>query len=236
VATGPPLSGLIDLPNTTTALTDGIWCFAKTIGSNLLFPTGVYGSSMVAGRTLTHEVGHYLGLRHIWGDGACATDYCDDTPAAAAQNVGAPSYPLNVGSCSNPSNAPEGEMFMNFMDYPWDPYKYMFTYDQTARMRTAMINSPFRNQLGTHTLCLDPLGHVDSNIFVSIFPNPATTELNLNLPYSNENDLSICNLLGQVLITAKNKSRIDIAHLTNGIYILTVIQGQNMYTKKFIKD
>ncbi|NDC32035.1 MAG: hypothetical protein EBZ58_14130, partial [Bacteroidetes bacterium] len=154
VSSVPPLSGLLGVPNNSTDSTDGIWCFAKVIGSNNLFPNGIYGSPLVEGRTLTHEVGHYLGLRHIWGDGPCATDYCDDTPPAAAQNTGSPtSYPLNAGSCSSPSNSPDGEMFMNFMDYSRDPYKYMFTSDQTARMQTAMINSPFRNQLGNHNLC-----------------------------------------------------------------------------------
>jgi hypothetical protein len=239
VSSVPPLSGLMGVPNNSTDSTDGIWCFAKVIGSNNLFPTGIYGSPLVEGRTLTHEVGHYLGLRHIWGDGSCATDFCDDTPPAAAQNTGVPAaYPLNVGSCSSPTNSPDGEMFMNFMDYSRDPYKYMFTTDQTIRMQTAIINSPFRNQLGNHNLCSVPLGLNDLNFnnTISIYPNPAKTELNLNAAPNDLDVVSISNLIGQIIIKSQNQNRIDISNLPNGIYIITISRGQFNQIQKFIKE
>ncbi len=80
------------------------------------------------GRTATHEVGHWINLRHIWGDGACsASDYVDDTPSASAANYGCPSHPHNT--CSS------NDMFMNYMDYVDDACMYMFSEGQKTRGR-----------------------------------------------------------------------------------------------------
>lgn len=154
-ATFPPLSTLSGLgfaPGTST--TDGFWCYAQAFGSSLVYSNGTYMAGYNRGRTCTHEIGHWVGLRHIWGDAQCATDYCADTPPARASNSGAPLYPYNAtGANSCPGNSPNGQMFMNFMDYTNDPAKYMFTTDQADRIQTAMANSPYRKFLGTHNLC-----------------------------------------------------------------------------------
>ncbi len=89
------------------------------------------------GRTLTHEIGHYFGLRHIWGDdgGTCnQDDGVDDTPRQGDQNYGCPNFPL-TDACTN--TAP-GVMFMNYMDYVNDACMYLFTTGQTDRMRNAL--------------------------------------------------------------------------------------------------
>lgn len=237
VSSVPPLSGLSGLPNNATDTTDGIWCFTKAIGSFALFPAGSYISQFIDGRTLTHETGHYLGLRHIWGDAACGDDFCDDTPPAAGQNTGTPVYPHNAGSCASPSNNPDGEMFMNFMDYTRGPVKYMFTTDQKTRAHTVMQNSPFRNQLGTHGLCSATTGfhHETIKNNIAVYPNPAKSILKID----SENaihEVIIINLPGQVLIHTENKDTVDISSLTNGIYIIIIRQGENKFTQKFIKE
>ncbi len=83
------------------------------------------------GRTATHEIGHWLDLRHIWGDddGCGGSDLVDDTPNQARRNFGSPPFP-HV-SCNN---GPNGDMFMNYMDYTDDVAMFMFTNGQSRRM------------------------------------------------------------------------------------------------------
>jgi hypothetical protein len=87
------------------------------------------------GRTATHEVGHYFNLRHIWADteDCSGSDFVADTPNAAGPNYGAPRFPTI--SCNN---GPNGDMFMNYMDYVDDRAMFLFTAQQVVRMRAAL--------------------------------------------------------------------------------------------------
>lgn len=150
-ATFPAGSTLTGIPGGTgTATTDGFWAWAKSFGSKTIYPSGTYDPTYCYGRTCTHEIGHWVGLRHIWGDANCATDYCNDTPPAQTSNFGCPTYPYNAGGCTSPSNSPNGEMTMNFMDYTDDACMYMFTVDQTARIQTAMQTGTYRSTLNSY--------------------------------------------------------------------------------------
>jgi len=252
-STLPPLSTLPGISGNGegTDSTDGIWCYTSALGSSTLFPGGIYASPNVKGRTITHEAGHYLGLRHIWGDGNCLTDYCADTPPAFTSNTGFPVYPLNPGSCSTPSNSPNGEMFMNFMDYSADPAKYMFTYDQAIRMQTAMLNSPFRNQLGTHGLCAAVLGiyNEGNNIpegyeLMQNYPNPfnPVTEIIFIIPEQTHVIIKIYNSLGEESTTVSNGVRSAGYHKVNwnapdypsGIYYYQLITEKITITRKMV--
>lgn len=88
------------------------------------------------GRTATHEVGHYLNLYHIWGGDTPTCDDSDmveDTPNQEEPNYNKPTFPTI--SCNN---GPNGDMFMNYMDYTDDDSMFMFTAQQVLRMRTAL--------------------------------------------------------------------------------------------------
>lgn len=150
-ATFPPASGSSTsgiTPNwgesnsATPTSADGVWVNYTAVGN-----TGAAAAPYNLGRTLTHESGHWLGLRHIWGDGTCLTDYCNDTPPAAAANFVncGTAYPYHSGTCTG--NSPDGEMFMNFMDYSNDCAMYMFTTDQVNRFHAALSASPLRSGL-----------------------------------------------------------------------------------------
>jgi hypothetical protein len=106
---------------------------AKTDGVVILYSAFGTRRGAVApfdkGRTATHEVGHFLGLRHIWGDrnDCSGNDFVADTPPAQQANTGKPTFPHIT--CNN---GPSGDMFMNYMDYVDDDAMFMFS---TGRSR-----------------------------------------------------------------------------------------------------
>jgi len=135
------------------ASTDGVVVANTAFGS-----TGIAQAPYDLGRTLTHEIGHWLNLRHIWGDSNCGNDLVDDTPTHQEANYGCPNYPQE--SCNN---GPDGDLFMNYMDYTNDACMYMFTTGQRTRMTSALLNS--RSSLLNSTACgLVPIdGCTDTN-------------------------------------------------------------------------
>lgn len=124
------------------------------------------------GRTATHEVGHWLNLRHIWADdgGDCTgSDQCGDTPNQGGSNFGCPSN--DPSSCNNEGYG--GDMYVNYMDYSDDVCLSMFTYHQYLRMQNA-LNGP-RNSLKNSPGCnLSVIRErpVSARLDLEVFPNP----------------------------------------------------------------
>lgn len=153
--------GGLDPTSPTTTL--NLW--ACTIGGGILgyaqFPGGslatdgvvidsnYFGLSSAAsypynlGRTASHEVGHWMNLRHIWGDASCGDDLVSDTPVHKTSNFGVPTYPY-VSTCLPAHN----EMTMNYMDYTDDRGMFMFTNGQKARMTALFVSGGARAGFG----------------------------------------------------------------------------------------
>lgn len=151
------------LDPTTPATTLNLW--ACTIGGGILgyaqFPGGslatdgvvidsfYFGLSSTAsypynlGRTASHEVGHWMNLRHIWGDATCGSDLVSDTPTHNTANYGVPVYP-HLSTCTGTPV----EMTMNYMDYTDDRGMYMFTNGQKARMSAIFVTGGARSGFG----------------------------------------------------------------------------------------
>ena len=120
---GGGILGYAQFPGGSSA-TDGVVLDSKYTGT-----TGTATYPFNLGRTATHEVGHWMNLRHIWGDATCGSDLVADTPTHNTANYGVPP----VGHRSTCSGTPL-EMYMNYMDYTDDRGMYMFSNDQKSRM------------------------------------------------------------------------------------------------------
>jgi len=141
---GGGLLGYAQFPGGASA-TDGVVILYSSIGSMNSPGTA---TPYHLGRTATHEVGHWLNLRHIWGDANCGDDLVNDTPTQQTSNSGCPSFPHVT--CSNGTN---GDMYMNYMDYTNDACMNMFTIGQTTRMNALFTTGGIRSSLSTSLGC-----------------------------------------------------------------------------------
>ena len=121
---------------------DGVLIASKVFGANSGLATkGIYN----LGRTVTHEIGHWLGLKHTWGDEICGTDYCEDTPSCASSFSG-PGCKDIYSNCLTLTGRTRN-MIENYLDYSPDACMNIFTRDQKNRMRTVFTTSPERIQI-----------------------------------------------------------------------------------------
>ena len=155
----PDQSGLGGLNETGgPASTDGVVIQYTSFGSADKGNFPIMSAPYNKGRTLAHETGHWLGLRHIWGDGNCADDFVSDTPPAASASSG-----CQVGrfSCGGTN------MVENYMDYSNDACMNIFTVGQKTRMQAVIELSPRRKSLIDANLCSPVVADVPTPNFTS---------------------------------------------------------------------
>jgi hypothetical protein len=121
-----------------SSTTDGVAIDSKYVGLS-----GTANAPYNLGRTATHEVGHWMNLRHIWGDANCGSDLVSDTPTHNDANYGVPIYP-HYSTCTGTPV----EMTMNYMDYTDDNAMYMFSTGQKSRMSAIFVSGGARASFG----------------------------------------------------------------------------------------
>lgn len=188
------------------------------------------------GRTATHEVGHWLFLRHIWGDAACGDDFINDTPVAETENYNCPTFPHNANNqCNSDAN---GEMFMNYMDYVDDGCMNMFTFGQKTRMRNAIAT--YRSGLLSSNVCGTSTGLNDKeeSFKFEIYPNPANLNLTIEFDNNDTKKIVIMNTIGAEVYVNNNctesKINLNLDNVKSGLYFVTVSTTKGAIVKKLI--
>lgn len=200
------------------------------------------------GRTATHEVGHWLGLKHLWGDALCGDDGIADTPPQETSNSDCPSFP-HLSSCSNSFT---GDMFMNYMDFTNDACMNMFTQGQKNEMRGQFALGNARNSFLNSSVCDSSLAEggplpSDSstntgNMIISVYPNPFSSQLTISC--NDKADIigktaSLYDVTGKLFITQKitsQKTSINVNNISSGMYFLKVEGVNTLIVFKLIKQ
>jgi hypothetical protein len=225
---------------------DGVVISAYTFGT-----TGLVKHPFNMGRTATHEVGHWLNLRHIWGDTYCGDDKVEDTPPQRTSNKGCPS-----GKKFTCGSDTKGDMYMNFMDLTDDACMFMFSNGQKERMRLLFEKGEARNALlsskGLDTVTISPYPGGDGGTVtlppaasaeIKLYPNPVTSNLSITVgepgrELTTKIDVIIYNHTGKPVLSGVMTGpakHFNIGHLQAGLYYIHIVDGNTKMVKKFMK-
>lgn len=198
------------------------------------------------GRTTTHEVGHWLNLDHIWGPGnGCQSDGASDTPLQDGSNFGCPNFPT-ISTCNGNDNGPDGDMFMNYMDYVDDNCMHMFSNSQANIMQNAVTIS--RASLLVSQGCEPGLAvsiAEESPIeSIKVYPNPSigASQLSLSLSKPEHVIVKVINSLGAEILrkdfgqlgVGEQILTLDLEGIAKGIVQLRIHAGTEVYNKALV--
>ena len=193
------------------------------------------------GRTGTHEIGHYFGLLHPWGEdgstcGSSAnSDFVSDTPATKSPYYGCPTFPVNTNACVASTN---GSMFMNYMEYVNDACMGMFTNGQKTILKNTLAG-PRLSLLSSSGCGSLGLNEVEAISAISVYPNPISQYFMITSPQVDIDEVEIYNTLGQLVKDQKlikTNNVINIEELASGSYYLRIYnKGKFLKSDKIIK-
>lgn len=203
----------------------------SAFGSGAGCPGVVPGAPYNLGRTLTHELGHFLNLDHTWGNGGCGSDdSVADTPNISGPSYGCPAVG-GVSMCGNTS------LTMNFMDYVNDACMFMLTEGQTNRSDAYL--DTIEGEFNTNVLSVEEF---DADKVFAIYPNPADNEITIqstsNLLKAGA-DIELYDMLGRRVINETLNSpveeqKVNVSSLNEGVYILKVSSQNVSATKRIV--
>lgn len=211
--TGSHVTGYGTFPDQVDELKQGVVVNSKYFGNNS-------SNQYNLGRVVVHEIGHFLGLNHLWdGNSNCdSDDGVSDTPSQQHGYGDCPTYPQE--SCGT------SDMFMNFMDYVDDGCMVMFTKGQMERMISTLVT--FRGGLiNTTTSCIQGSIAGLKNEFL-IYPNPAQDRMIINFTdtIAETGIVFIYNNMGQIVyensMILRNNMEVDLSFLDTGIYLVKI--------------
>lgn len=219
---------------------DGLCITYRAFGT-----TGTVQTQYNKGRTATHEIGHYFGLHHIWGQNNKATicgtpmndDGCPDTPATMQPYFNTPVFPNNDPNYICTPTA-VGAMFMNYMDYVNDAAMAMFTNDQKNIAQNTLAG-PRASLLNSNSCVFLAYNEIEKTNSINLFPNPTTQYISIASPLTPIDEVEIFNAEGRLVkkTVIKNETdRIDVKDFANGVYYVRTYNGKDFVkSMKFIK-
>lgn len=229
--------GYTYLPGTVNPNQDGIVVDPQYFGT-----IGSVSAPFNKGRTVTHEVGHWFNLEHIWADesGCAADDYVADTPQQKGENYGCPTYPQTNQYGGRCNSTDPSSMFMNYMDYTDDACMVMFTHGQTARMQAALNN--FRSSLLSSNGCSASTGitNISSSLMVDVSPNPSNGNFRISFRGNIQDaNVFITDTQGRSVaeFQLKNSSSFaaDLSNEPAGIYFVRLTNDNDARTLRLLK-